>query len=192
MLLTLKGHLVPIGFLLLLSVISVVLAFSMPDNLLFNIFLVADMLMGMHLIHKYFMDKFITDYLQKNNNDECYEKFIEKLAILKGDCKCCCHKEGAKPNVVKAGIVLTVGTVVSSMIKLRWIILLKVIIVNGIAISQIPKVRQIILSSIDKKGKKAEKKPKQEEEKPAVVGKEDPKPDVEVKVEVKPEEKKNE
>jgi hypothetical protein len=89
----------PMAFLLVAVplLIAVIMGFKTPcNNTLFSILVFVDMFIVAAFLYQKIGVKFVEKIAAKEVDDECYEKLIEKLAILKGVCpcnKCCCSGE---------------------------------------------------------------------------------------------------
>ena len=117
---------VPYGCFVFFGIVAIVLAFKLPNNVLFNLCFTLASVYILVFAQKKFLITAMQKFVEKQEYDELYNKFVENIAAVKlmCPCKCCCCENADMKTVIIRFGVMCGFSIFFYFVPLRWIMLL--------------------------------------------------------------------
>lgn len=125
---------VPFGCFVFFGIVAIVLAFKLPENVLFNLCFTVAAVYILVFVQKKFLITAMQKFVEKQEYDELYNKFVENVAAIKILCPCkcpccCCESTDMKATIIRFGVMCGLS-IFFYFVPLRWIMLLAFIAVT--------------------------------------------------------------
>lgn len=129
-----KLNYVPFGCFVFFGIVAIVLAFSLPNNVLFNLCFTLASVYILCFVQKKFLNTAMQKFVEKQEYEELYNKFVENVAAIKIMCPCkcpccCCENADMKTTIIRFGVMCGLS-IFFYFVPLRWIMLLAFIAVT--------------------------------------------------------------
>ena len=117
---------VPYTCFIVAGIVAIIIAFKLPNNILFNLCFTAAIVYITVFAQKKFLLTAMQKFAEKQEYDELYNKFVEHLAAIKimfpCKCQCCCDCADMKSTLIRFGVMCGF-CIFFYFIPLRWIML---------------------------------------------------------------------
>lgn len=125
---------VPFGCFVFFGIVAIVLAFKLPENVLFNLCFTLTSVCILVFAQKKFLITAMQKFVEKQEYEELYNKLVENIAAIKIMCPCecpccCCESADMKKIIIRFGVMCGL-TIFFYFVPLRWIMLLAFVAVT--------------------------------------------------------------